>query len=68
MRGFMPAPTGDAAALLVCGPPGMMRFLCGDDSKQLLQRGQAPVLGGLLAEVGYGKSVRVIPFSDRNTE
>jgi cytochrome-b5 reductase len=64
MRDFLPAPTDAAAALLVCGPPGMMRFLCGDDSKQ---RGQVPPLGGLLAQEGYGKAVRVIPFSDRNT-
>jgi hypothetical protein len=65
MRDFLPAPTDAAAALLVCGPPGMMRFLCGDDRKQW---GQMPLLGGLLAQEGYGKAVRVIPFSDRNTE
>jgi NAD(P)H-flavin reductase len=67
VAGFLPAPTSLDAALLVCGPPGMMRFLCGDgDAKR--PPGQLPVLGGLLAQVGYGKSVRVIPFSDRNSE
>lgn len=70
LAGFLPPPTDLGAALLVCGPPGMMRFLCGDGraTRPPAPPGQVPALGGLLAQVGYGQTVRVVPFSDRNPE
>ena len=59
---FLPPPTEPRTAILVCGPEGMMRFLCGDASKP--QGASTPPLGGLLRQLGYGR--QVVPFLDRN--
>jgi hypothetical protein len=65
VREFLIPPTERNAAVLVCGPGGMLRFLCGNERS----RGNAgtgarspPPLGGLLGSMGYGG--RVIRFTD----
>ena len=59
---FLPPPTEPRTAILVCGPEGMMRYLCGDANKP--QGDAVPPLGGLLRQLGYSR--QVVPFLDRN--
>ena len=54
VEGFLPKPDDPTAALLVCGPEGMMRFLCGNPSRP---GSPPPPLGGLLGQLGYGTQV-----------
>ena len=61
--GFLPGPSEARAAVLVCGPAGMLRHLCGEDPSQRGSVGPRQV-GGLLGALGYGK--QVVEFSDRN--
>lgn len=56
VEGMFPASTDAEVAILVCGPPGMMQFLCGSNSPQQRQ------LGGLLGSMGYSHQVFV--FTD----
>jgi len=51
--GLMPPPGTDRAAVLVCGPPGMMTYLCGPR----LRRNDPGPLGGLLGKMGYSEQV-----------
>jgi len=57
---LLPASNNPDAAILVCGPPGMMQFLCGSNSQQ--QQQQQQNLGGLLGTMGYTHQVFV--FTD----
>jgi len=50
---FVPPPKTQGAAVLVCGPPGMMQYLCGPPPP----RDSPPKLGGLLKKMGYGRQV-----------
>jgi NAD(P)H-flavin reductase len=50
LRRCLPAPSDTKSAVLVSGPPGLVRRLCGTNDRR------AP-LGGLLAEMGYGAQV-----------
>ena len=64
IEGFLPAPDEPRTAVLVCGPDGMMRHLCGDASIQQHRRrqGLTPILGGLLRQMGYAR--QVVQFLD----
>lgn len=48
----LPSP-GNDALILVCGPPGMMKHICGPKNKDFTQ-GE---LGGLLKDLGYSKDM-----------
>lgn len=56
LREFLVAPTERNAAVLVCGPEGMLRSLCGDERNSSHD-------GGLLGSLGYGR--RVWQFTDQ---
>ena len=50
LRRCLPAPSDAKSAVLVSGPPGLVRRLCGTTDKR-------EPLGGLLREMGYGAQV-----------
>ena len=50
LRRCLPAPSDTKSAVLVSGPPGLVRRLCGTTDKR-------EPLGGLLREMGYGAQV-----------
>ena len=53
IKEFLNPPKSERCAVLVCGPPGMMHYLCGPAPR----KGFAPQPGGLLRKMGYGRQV-----------
>ena len=53
---FLPTPDAPRTAFLVCGPPGMMAFLCGPAPPRA-PNGARAELGGLMRELGYRNQV-----------
>mmetsp|Transcript_8571 Transcript_8571/g.10104 ORF Transcript_8571/g.10104 Transcript_8571/m.10104 type:complete len:311 (-) Transcript_8571:1382-2314(-) len=64
LKDFLPGPMDDRTVIFVCGPDGMLEFLCGKGSKDGGNRGHLPnsagtgtymqpPLGGLLKYLGY---------------
>ena len=62
VEGFLPAPSEDRSAVLVCGPDGLLQHLCGKGHRDGgAEEGRPPPpLGGLLKRLGYmdGRVVR----------
>ena len=63
VEGFLPAPSEDRSAVLVCGPDGLLQHLCGEGHRDGGgEEGRPPPpLGGLLKRLGYmdGRVVRL---------
>ena len=62
MAGYLPAAGERGTAVLVCGPEGMLRHLCGDPDRMNRPRG---VVEGLFGDLGYDGR-QVVEFSDRD--
>ena len=57
----LPSPKEPEAAILVCGPEGMVESLCGTTSRRT-SKDASPILGGMLYQMGYRR--QVVPFLD----